>query len=111
MASRGIGQSSARLLLSDRSKKTKFGSRAVVVDALGRFWTPDQAKRLQIVGDKCDSQLEARHLLTLRDRLRRGEIRELRHPHKFVLSVSGQKIGELWADFSFIENGALVVHD
>jgi hypothetical protein len=113
MASRRIGQSVNSLLFSQRSPRSKFGSKQVVVDDAGRFWSREQAQKLQIIGERCDSQLEARHLVALRDRLRRGEITNLRHPHRFVLSVNGQKIGEIWPDFSFVDvaTGKLVVHD
>lgn len=86
-----------------KSSTPKFGNRVVIVDSVGRLWSAEQAKRLQIVGVKCDSEGEAKLYITLRDRERRGEICDLRHPHKFALTVNGVKLGELWADFSFVE--------
>ncbi len=51
--------------------------------------------------------------MTLRARLVSGAIEDLRHPHKFVLSVGGHKIGEVWIDFSFVDRttGRRVLHD
>jgi hypothetical protein len=116
--SKSAGQLALHRLLSSRSPvvsapSTKFGNTRVVVDSAGRLWSPQQARRLQIIGVTCDSVGEAHHFIALRDRQRLGEIRDLKHPHKFPLSVNGMKIGELWADFSFVDcrTGRLVVHD
>lgn len=96
-----------------RARAPKFGNRIVVVSVDGRIYPIADARRLQIPGDRCDSLGEAQHLLLLRERARRGTIRDLRHPHTFELCVAGVKIGELRADFSFIDaaTGQLVVHD
>jgi hypothetical protein len=75
--------------------RTKYGSRATVVD-----------------GVRFDSAKEARRWAILQALERDGLISELRRQVPFELHApGGQKVATYWADATYIEGGKLVVED
>lgn len=72
------------------------------------------AVRGEIDGLKFDSQAEGRRYLMLRDRLRRGEIRDLEpHPPAYRLEVNGVLVSRYTPDFRYVvvATGETVVED
>lgn len=68
--------------------------------------------KAQVDGIKFDSRLEARYYLVLRDRQRRGEIRELVVHPVYDLSVDGIWVAKFIPDFRFVDaTGTLRFHD
>lgn len=58
-----------------------------------------------------DSKLEARRYGELKLLKLAGQIQDLEFHRRWPLHVNGQKIGEYESDFSYLENGTLVVED
>lgn len=77
-----------------KGKRSKYGNRKVVLD-----------------GIEFDSKKESRRYVELRMRLRAGEITDLKYHEVFELNVEGAKVCKYEADFTYIENGQLVVED
>lgn len=72
------------------------------------------SKRTVIDNHRFDSQAEGRRYLALRDRLQRGEIRDLEpHPPAYRLDVNGVLVSRYTPDFRYvvIETGETVVED
>ena len=69
------------------------------------------AIKTTINGEKFDSKGEARYWLVLQDRLRKGEIMNLKRQIRFPLEVNGKKVCDYIADFTYTENGVFVVDD
>lgn len=57
------------------------------------------------------SKKEAARWIELRLLQKAGLISDLRRQVKFDLAVNGTKVCAYWADFTYIENAALVVED
>jgi hypothetical protein len=115
-SSKAVDARSSPVLDSLRLSKpaiTKFKNHRCVVDVTGRIWPSADAKQHNVDGVACDSVGEAKRYLVLLDRQRRGLLRDLRHPHVLSLHVHGVKLGELRADFSYVDtsSGKLVVED
>lgn len=74
-------------------------------------------KKTELDGITFDSQAEARHYALLKIRERAGEISELKTQVKFVLADSVRLYGRkrpavtYVADFTYIEDGKLIVAD
>ncbi len=76
--------------------------------------TKYRAIKGEIDGYRFDSQAEGRRYLALRDRLQRGEIRDLEpHPPAYRLDVNGVLVSRYTPDFRYvvIETGETVVED
>lgn len=75
------------------------------------------AKKTTLYGETFDSQVEGAHYLVLRAREEAGEITDLSIHPKFVILDAFRANGKLYkattytADFSYRENGRLVVVD
>lgn len=77
------------------------------------------ATRTGVDGLTFDSKREAARWLFLKDRAKRGEITNLRRQVKFDLTATSrgsnnvgfQLVGRYLADFTYIEDGTLVVED
>ncbi len=70
--------------------------------------------RGEIDGHRFDSMAEGRRYLVLRDRLQKGEIRDLEpHPPAYRFEVNGVLVGRYTPDFRFVETatGETVVED
>lgn len=67
---------------------------------------PEQAD-----GHLFDSRLEARRYQELKLLWIAGQIHDLEHHQKFELAVNGTRIGYYEADFTYQEDGKLVVED
>ena len=80
--------------LKSIARRPKFGNRKVTVDGL-RF----------------DSQREALRWLDLQMLERAGKIGELRRQCRFPLEVNSQHVCFYVADFTYRENGELIVED
>ncbi len=78
-----------------------------------------QNKRVVLDGQKFDSKGEAARWATLQQLQRAGQIADLQHQVRFELAPGVKHAGEkrarpaltYWADFTYIEGGALVVED
>lgn len=75
-------------------KKSKYGNQKVVFD-----------------GRTFDSKKEMRRYIELRARLIKGEVQELECQVPYVLSIDETKVCTYIADFTYLENGQLVVED
>lgn len=62
-------------------------------------------------GIRFDSRKEAARWIELRLLQKAGLISDLHRQVKFDLAVNGIKVCAYWADFTYIENAALVVED
>lgn len=78
----------------EKSNKTKYG-----------------AKKVQIGEYTFDSIKESKRFLELRFRLFAGEIENLELQREWKLEVNGGKVASYFSDFSYMENGELVVED
>ena len=79
-----------------RNRKSKYGN-----------------KKTTIGNEKYDSRKEARRYLELKRLEEQGEISELRKQVKFELipKQEGERAVRYYADFTYIQNGELVVED
>ena len=79
-----------------RNRKSKYGN-----------------KKTTIGNEKYDSRKEARRYLELKRLEEQGEISELRKQVKFELipKQDGERAVRYYADFTYIQNGELVVED
>ena len=79
-----------------RNRKSKYGN-----------------KKTTIGNEKYDSRKEARRYLELKKLEEQGEISELRKQVKFELipKQDGERAVRYYADFTYIQNGELVVED
>jgi hypothetical protein len=68
-------------------------------------------KKTQVFGYLFDSKREADRYLYLRSRLEAGEINNLNLQVQFVCDVNEQHICNYIADFTYFENGKLVIED
>lgn len=95
MSTRGWeGVSSADLAREQFKKPSKYHNKKTVVDT-----------------KKFDSKHEAEYWLHLKDRERRGEIRDLKRQVPFDLIVKDTFIGRYVADFTYWEGDAWIVVD
>ncbi len=69
------------------------------------------ARKTQIDGIWFDSKAEGLHYLLLKDRQRKGEIRDLELQPKFRLNLLGQHIGFYTPDFLYVERGKQIAED
>lgn len=69
------------------------------------------AQKTIIDGITFDSKVESRRYLVLRSLADAGEITDLRCHPRWELVVNGKKISRYTADFSYMENGTLIVED
>lgn len=69
------------------------------------------ARKQEIDGYVFDSKKEGRHYLFLKERLKAGEISDLKIHPRYNLVVNGQKVCGFCPDFEFTENGVKKVHD
>ena len=85
-----------RVLPYRRYRKSKYGNKKTIVD-----------------GVKYDSRKEARRYLELKALEEQGKISELKQQVKFELipRQDGEKATRYIADFTYMENGELVVED
>lgn len=75
-------------------KKNKYGNKKVVID-----------------GIEFDSKKEGNRYLELKGRQMAGEITDLRFQHEFEFEINGERLCSYLADFTYIENGVLIVED
>lgn len=68
-------------------------------------------KPVEIDGHRFPSQSEGRRYLQLKDRLNKGEIRNLQLQVPFECIVNGRKICVYKADFVYAEDGMKVIED
>jgi hypothetical protein len=69
------------------------------------------AEKVEMDGYVFDSRKESREYIKLRHRLNMGEITELQVHVEFVLWSNGVPVASYFADFTYKENGQLVVVD
>lgn len=68
-------------------------------------------KKVKVDGFTFDSKKEASRYHDLKVKQLAGEIRELKLQVKFDFEIEGKKLASYIADFTYIENGLLVVED
>jgi hypothetical protein len=68
-------------------------------------------KKVELDGMTFDSIKEGNRYLVLRARKIAGEISGLTMQTEFELTVNGEKVASYFADFTYYENGALIVED
>ena len=83
-----------RALVNKPVKRSKYGSKITIVD-----------------GFRFDSKKESLRYLDLKLLQQAGKISALQRQVKFELTVEGKLICLYYADFTYLENGQLVVED
>ena len=69
------------------------------------------SKKTMVFGILFDSKREADHYLILRSRLEAGEISDLHLQVQYACDVNDEHICNYFADFTYLEDGALVIVD